>query len=381
MRDDCARDTGSELDEVVLAGLVDRVSDAKRYTEFLVNGERCHWCAQPVRLVGASRTVDGDTGEVMAYFGSASLPGGEYLKACGTRRATRCPACAQLYQGDARALITSGMAGGKGVPAAVRTHPMVFATLTGPSFGAVHRQPPSGGPCSARGRGRCSHGRQVSCVVHHNDNDPRLGEAICAECYDYDGAVLFNASISELWRRTVIYARRHLARLLGRSAAEVERELRFSYAKVVEFQARGVVHVHAIVRLDRVEGFESPLSEGASLVALALQVAANQVSVPYPGGRGEARWGSSSMQSQCQITQATTSRRLRTTSLSMRPKAPMREVCLIRGCAPKWTSTPDRSGHIFGEWQRPLGGSVGSRSCQSWASGAGVTLLDLGRTS
>jgi len=29
-----------------------------------------------------------------------------------------------------------------------------------------------------------------------------IGQALCPDCYDYQGAVLFNAGLSELWRRT-----------------------------------------------------------------------------------------------------------------------------------------------------------------------------------
>ena len=51
----------------------------------------------------------------------------------------------------------------------------------------------------------------------------------------------------ELWRRTTIAIRRRLAKIarvrqLGR--------MQLSYAKVAEFQARGLVHLHAIFRLD-----------------------------------------------------------------------------------------------------------------------------------
>jgi S-DNA-T family DNA segregation ATPase FtsK/SpoIIIE len=81
---------------------------------------------------------------------------------------------------------------------------------------------------------------------------PLLGQAICPSCYDYDAAVLFNASVSELWRRTTIYALRALGNLAGMSVRAVAKEVRLSYVKVVEFQRRGSVHLHALVRLDAV---------------------------------------------------------------------------------------------------------------------------------
>ena len=49
---------------------------------------------------------------------------------------------------------------------------------------------------------------------------------------------------------------RRLAAGLGMSEAALGRELRVSYAKVAEFQKRGVVHFHAIIRLD---GADDPI--------------------------------------------------------------------------------------------------------------------------
>ena len=60
---------------------------------------------------------------------------------CGNRRADRCPSCSRLYAADTFHLIRAGVAGGKGVPEPVADNPLVFATLTAPSFGAVHGPP------------------------------------------------------------------------------------------------------------------------------------------------------------------------------------------------------------------------------------------------
>ena len=38
------------------------------------------------------------------------------LKACGTRRESRCPSCAATYRADAYQLLAAGLKGGKGVP-------------------------------------------------------------------------------------------------------------------------------------------------------------------------------------------------------------------------------------------------------------------------
>ena len=59
----------------------------------------------------------------------------------------------------------------------------------------------------------------------------RLGEPLCPDCYDYDGAVVWNAHASELWRRTVIAIRRRVDKLAQAYGVRV----RVSFAKVAEF--------------------------------------------------------------------------------------------------------------------------------------------------
>ena len=40
-------------------------------------------------------------------------------------------------------------------------------------------------------------------------------EPLCLDCFDYEGAVIWNNLLGELWRRTTIYLPRQLAALLG----------------------------------------------------------------------------------------------------------------------------------------------------------------------
>jgi len=263
-----------------------------------VRGARC--CRRPVRLAGRI-TTDGrdDSGahpgrEVR--FDTRTLPDGVLLKACGTRRETLCPPCASLYRGDAFALVAAGLRGGKGVPEEVRAHPAVLLTLTAPSFGPVHRRRPDGS-CHPWGR-RCPHGTVLTCSARHRDADEAIGQALCPDCYDYEGAVLFNAGVSELWRRTTIYAVRALGSLTGMSARQAARSLRLSYVKVVEFQRRGSVHLHALVRVDdRADDGDvhlGPVPDGidGDVLATALRIAARKVSAPMPGeSDGRLAWG------------------------------------------------------------------------------------------
>jgi hypothetical protein len=69
---------------------------------------------------------------------------------------------------------------------------------------------------------------------------------LCPDCYDYNAAVVWNAHAPELWRRTMIGRRRWLDRIAKAHGTQVK----VSYAKVAEFQTRGLVHFHALIRLD-----------------------------------------------------------------------------------------------------------------------------------
>jgi hypothetical protein len=199
--------------------------------------ERTGGCARPIRLKSSGQDSL-----------SKGEPDGVLLIACKSRRETRCPPCANTYRGDARQIVRSGIEGGKGVPESVSSHAAVFLTLTAPSFGAVHRS--ADGPCNAGPPGNCRHGRSRHCLSRHEGSDDLVGTPLCADCYDYQSAVMFNASVGELWRRVSIYARRHLAYCLERPEREIKSLVRLSYLKVAELQHRGVIHLHAIVRAD-----------------------------------------------------------------------------------------------------------------------------------
>ena len=62
--------------------------------------------------------------------------------------------------------------------------------------------------------------------------------------------MLFNAYAADLWRRFVTYLPRRLAWLAGVTQKMLHGQLRIRFVKVAEYQARGVVHFHAVIRLD-----------------------------------------------------------------------------------------------------------------------------------
>jgi hypothetical protein len=164
----------------------------------------------------------------------------------------------------------------------VRDHPRVFATLTAPSFGPVHNRPDYG---------RCR------CGAQHADGDPALGTALDPERYDYAGAVLWNNYAGDLWRRFTIYLRREIAARAGVTQTALREVCRVSYGKVAEFQKRGSVHFHAVVRLDGPDGPDTAPPAWASVRLLddAIKAAAARVSLPVPASGDHPartlRWG------------------------------------------------------------------------------------------
>ncbi len=288
----------------LLAQLIDRAANPQDYNAWLAQVRQARYCAHPVRLSGQTRTADPATGELSTIFSSSDKPDGVLLKACGQRRSTVCPSCAAIYRSDAWQLIAAGLQGGKGVATRVATHPMVFVTLTAPSFGPVHAcRVEDGRSLACRPRRQpetCDHGVPQACWDQHDGDDEAVGQPLCAACFDYQGAVLWNALASELWRRTTIYLRRALAQEAGTSVINFDRHLRLSYARVVEYQRRGLVHVHAVVRLDPkgspdLPGLDAQPAFSTDALAAATLRAAASVTVPYPLGHRpsveHARWG------------------------------------------------------------------------------------------
>lgn len=163
-------------------------------------------CSHPLHIQATE--VHTTTGEVRRR---------ELLRRCGTRLASKCESCSELYAGDAREVIRSGTADGGS---------FTWITLTAPGadvFGAVHSGP------TKRGRRRCACGR------YHRPDDARLGTPVDPDRYDYTAAGRFNATLSR--RFTVLMQK--LRRMTGE---------RLDFVRVVEFQRRGLTHVHALVR-------------------------------------------------------------------------------------------------------------------------------------
>ncbi|THA25091.1 replication initiation protein [Streptomyces sp. RKND-216] len=273
------------LDSVALADAL-RVAGSPGFDRWQDQIRRTGGCANPVHLTGWTLTKDRTTGETLHRYSTEDEPGGRLRVACGNRRASRCPSCAHTYAGDTWHLIRAGLAGDdrRDIPAAVRDHPRVFATLTAPSFGPVHNRPDSG---------RCR------CGTRHASNAEELGTPLDRESYDYAGAVLFNNHAGQLWQRFTTRLRREIARRAGITQRELSNTARVSFGKVAEFQKRGAIHFHAVIRLDGPDGPEDPPPSWATVALLtdAIRAAVRHgyTSVTVPSANGQParnlRWG------------------------------------------------------------------------------------------
>lgn len=240
-------------------------------------------CSHPIRLRG--EMVNTATGEIKER---------ELRVACKDRREVVCPACSYLYRADAWILVSTGLVGGKGTPVVVGTHPRLFVTLTAPSFGAVHTIRDNGS-CVVRTRtmtSSCVHGRPSLCAKRHSRDDRDLGRPLCDKCFDYRGAVSWNAHASRLWNNTIQLVRRLLAAEGGVGQPNLAAVAQLQYLKVAEVQRRGLAHFHCILRLDGPESIdaEPPPWASAELLERVVRSSIERAQTPDVDGQ-PVQWG------------------------------------------------------------------------------------------
>ncbi|WP_435600674.1 replication initiator protein RepSA [Streptomyces sp. C10-9-1] len=277
--------TAVGLDPATLDDVL-RVAGSPGFDRWKDQVHRTGGCSDPIHLTGWTLAKDKTTGETLRRYSTDTEPDGRLRVACGNRRASRCPTCAHTYAGDTYHLIRAGLSGdeSKDIPATVRDHPRVFATLTAPSFGPVHNRPD---------RGVCR------CGTHHPGDDPALGTALDPNTYDYAGTVLFNNHAGQLWQRFTTRLRREIAARAGLTQRELKDVLRVSYGKVAEFQKRGAIHFHTVIRLDGPDGPDSPPPSWATVQLLddsiRAAVAHSYTSITVPAAGDQPcrpfRWG------------------------------------------------------------------------------------------
>lgn len=255
---------------------------AADYTTWRERVERTGGCTHPVKMTGHHTITHATTGEVLSSFS------GHVFAPCGNRRESVCVACSDRYAADAFHLLRAGLSGGtKDISVSVADKPRLFVTLTAPSFGTVHNRRTS------------SSGKLVPCPcgIVHSQHDPRLGQPLDSAAYDYTGHVLWQAHAGQLWNRFITYLKRHLARAAGITTRDFPRHAKLSYAKVAEYQRRGIIHFHAVIRLDGPAGTASstPRWGTGELLTDAVNAAhaATQLASPEIGGHTrELTWGS-----------------------------------------------------------------------------------------
>jgi len=161
---------------------------------------------------------------------------GGWLVRCGSRLQSKCLSYSRLYANDWSAIIRSGV-----FEADVTAYQWLFLTLTAPSWGRTHHVPKGSETSSG-----CSCG-----TTHDPSSDGHLrGLPVDPVSYDYDGAVRWNRDLGQLWDATRAKLRAHLP--------DVE------FALIREWQLRGSLHTHAVLRIPRAQSMEA-----AALGALA----------------------------------------------------------------------------------------------------------------
>ncbi|MGW9184008.1 replication initiator [Agromyces sp. NPDC055661] len=160
---------------------------------------------------------------------------------CGSRVKSQCESCAELYRGDWAAIARSGVFDGP-----VEHYRFYLLTLTAPSFGRVHRVP----------RVHGARVGQCGCGVMHSAEDAGLrGVPLDPSTYDYAAQVAWNRDAGLLWDRT----RRRLR----------DRWESAEYFVVREWQDRGVLHLHALVRIGRGEAPDADVLRDSARSAVA----------------------------------------------------------------------------------------------------------------
>ena len=99
------------------------------------------------------------------------------------------------------------------------------------------------------------------------------------------GAVLWNAHAPALWARFTTHLRREIAKAAGLTQRVLRHHATLSYAKVAEYQKRGQVHFHAVIRLDGPTGPTStpPAWATTQLLDRAVRAAAQRTRVHHEG--------------------------------------------------------------------------------------------------
>ena len=133
----------------------------------------------------------------------------------------------------------------------------------------------------------------MSCGRTHAKGEQAIGQPLCPGCFDYPAAVLFNASVPALWDQTATSP----APARGHPRQPAPRQhVRLSFGKVIEYQHRGLIHMHAVIRIDGPRVPRCPRRRGPPQPARRRSAARNPaVTLPHPrtGRHLTLAWGAS----------------------------------------------------------------------------------------
>jgi hypothetical protein len=109
--------------------------------------------------------------------------------------------------------------------------------------------------------------------------------------------VLWQAHAGRLWNRFTLATRRQFATAAGVGVRGLAKRARVSFVRVAEFQRRGLIHLHAVIRVDGPDGPTDPPPPWGTAELLDQAVRAAHAAVlvrtPYTAAVGELelRWG------------------------------------------------------------------------------------------
>ena len=245
--------------------LIDRLRDGS-FDAWADTAAEVGYCTNPVRLVGGSTTIDARTGRgPRLVLAPATAPLGVVYRACGNRRADVCPPCSRTYARDTFAMIRAGLVGGKTVPDTVADNPLLFVDLHRPLVRPRPRTPPQHGQPHRR---PLPPPRQVAAVPARPPDrlheDPRRGRP------DQRRAAVRGLLRLGVRGRVAVVGTRAVATHHHRAPPRASpprsgsrnggsrRSPRCSTPRSAEYQARGLIHFHALIRLDGPDGPGSP---------------------------------------------------------------------------------------------------------------------------
>lgn len=146
---------------------------------------------------------------------------------CGTRRQEDCEPCSRVWRDDAFHVLREG---------AAKSTSLTFITLTAPGkdvFGRIH---------TAQHHGKMS--ERCDCRDFHDPADPLIGIPTDVESYEYKKVAEFNKLVSRLTAITL----QKIWRTLAKENGVAIKDARLPTARVVEWQRRGLLHVHILIQ-------------------------------------------------------------------------------------------------------------------------------------